>query len=96
MTFKVDDCDNGERFFEWEEDAEEYAEKRREALHQKYCIEKEVPDKGECICTRPDLPWYRDGIECAPHHYARTVKAHHLEDCKIVDNCVTVEQVEIN
>jgi hypothetical protein len=66
--FKVDTRDHGEKFFEWEEDAESWAERVREELHQKYCIEKQIPAEGECICTRPDFPGYFVGIECTPHY----------------------------
>lgn len=90
--FKVDSRDHGEKFFEWEEEAEEYAEKVREELHQKYCIQKETPTEGNCICTRPDFPGYHKGIECTPHYYARTVEDHSVDECDIADN-VYIEEV---
>jgi len=92
--FRVDTPDHGEKFFEWKEDAENWVNKVREELHKTYCVEKQTPTEGNCICTRPDLPGYFKGIECTLHYYARTVEPHTIEGCVIADN-VYIEEVAL-
>ena len=94
--YKVEDGYEGqEKYFDWEDDAEEWAEKRREELHRTYCIDKKVPGHGECVCTRKDWSSYYEGIECVRHHYARTVKEHSVDDCTIAEE-VYIEEITIH
>jgi hypothetical protein len=81
MAYKVRTYDGEDTFFYSEHDAEEYAEKERKRVHQKYCIDKEVPGPGECLCTRPDFQRLSRERTCAAHHYAKTVKEHTVDDC---------------
>lgn len=68
------------RYFTTREDAKEARRALRVKLHTDHCINKHVPDK--CACGTPRV------MECASHHYARTVAPHSVRECTIASEVI--------
>lgn len=90
-AFIVEDSYTGEREVHRNRDsAEKKALLWAQANHDWHCVKKEVdfPEGVECLCASSN-----GEQECAAHHYARTVKPHSLQECKLGE--VTVEEIEL-
>ena len=85
----IDNYEGKDMVFKYEDDAENHVKVVKNYLHNKYCVEKDTPDK--CLCTRSNGKQM-----CASHHYALNVDNHNLEDCDLANDNVFIEEKEIN
>lgn len=74
------------KVYKYRSAARAFQKKQREKMHDKYCVNKEVP--LQCSCGTPQV------VECAAHHYARNVQEHTVKGCPFYTE-VYIEEIEL-